>query len=73
MKFRQIIEYNMRKNFCKNSYTRCGGKTVPGPFAKKSKLSIFLDRQTKVLYSLLLLYAKLRTIATKCGGQTKLF
>ena len=31
-------------------------------FSKKSKLSISLDQQSKVLYSLSLLYAKLRTI-----------
>ena len=31
-------------------------------FSEKSKLSIFLDQQSKVIHSLILLYAKLRAI-----------
>ena len=62
MKFGQLIEYNMRKIFLEKSYPKCGGETSPKPFSKKLKLSISLDQQSKVLYNLFLLYAKLRTI-----------
>ena len=34
MKFGQLIEYNMRKNFLEKSYTKCGGETIPTPFSK---------------------------------------
>ena len=44
MIFGQLIEYNMRKNITGKSYTKCGGETIPRPFSKKSKLSIFLDQ-----------------------------
>ena len=62
MKYNQLIEYNMRTIFLKNSYSKCGGETVPRNFPKKSKLSISLDHQSKFVYSLLSLYAKLRAI-----------
>ena len=62
MKFGQLIEYNMRNIFLKKSFTKCGGETGPRPFSGKLKLSISLDQSSKVLYSLLLLYAKLRVI-----------
>ena len=52
IKFGQLIEYNMRKNFLEKSYTKCGGETIPRPFSEKSKLSISLDQQSKVLYNL---------------------
>ena len=52
----------MSNIFLEKSYTTCGGETVPRRFSKKSKLSISLDQLSKVLYSLFLLYAKLRTI-----------
>ena len=61
-KFDELIEYNMRNIFLENSYTKCAGETIPRPFLKKSKLSISLDEYSKVLYSLLLLYAKLSAI-----------
>ena len=60
MKFGQLIEYNMRNIFVENSYTKCGGETIPRPFSKKSKLSLSLD--FKILYSLFTLYAILRAI-----------
>ena len=44
------------------SYIIGGAETSPRPFFKKSKLAIFLDQQSKFLYSLFLLYAKVRTI-----------
>ena len=52
MKFDQLIEYNMRNIFIEKLSTKCGGETIPGPFSKKSKLSISLDQYSKLLYSL---------------------
>ena len=49
-------------NFSLKSYTKCGGETIPRSFPKNLKLSISLDQCSKVLYSLSLLYAKLRAI-----------
>ena len=56
MKFGQLMEYNMRNNFVKKSYTKCGGETVPRPFPKSLKLS---DLQK--FYSL-----KLYTVSCYC-------
>ena len=39
MKFGQLIESNMRKNFLEKSYTKCCEETIPRSFSKKSKLS----------------------------------
>ena len=50
---------NMRNIFLEKSYIKRGGRTMPRPFSKISKLSISLDQH---LYSLFLLYAKLRVI-----------
>ena len=52
MKFGHLIENNMRKTYPEKLYTKCGGETISRPFSKKSKLSIFLDQFSKVLYSL---------------------
>ena len=54
----------MRNIFLEKSYTKCGGETSPEPFSKKSKLAISLYQLSKFLYSLFLLYAKLRAIQT---------
>ena len=54
----------MRNIFLENSYTKCDGETSPRLFSGKLKLSISLDEKSKVLYSLLLLYTKLRAIET---------
>ena len=62
MKFGQLIEYKMRNIFLEKRYRECGGETGPRPFSEKLKLSISLDQYSKVLYSLFLLYAKLRAI-----------
>ena len=62
MKFGQLIEYNVRNIFAEKSYTKCAGQTIRRPLSKKSKLSISLDQQCKVLNSLFLLYANLRAI-----------
>ena len=44
MKFRQLIEYNVRNVLLEKSYTKCDQETIPRPFSKKSKLSISLDQ-----------------------------
>ena len=49
MKFGQLIEYDMKNIFLKNSYAKLGGETSSRPFCKKSKLSIFLYQHSKVL------------------------
>ena len=40
----------------------CDGDTISRPFSIKSKLSMSLGQQSKVLFSLFLLHAKLRAI-----------
>ena len=62
MKLSQLIEYKMKNLFLEKSHTKCGGETITRSFYKNLKLSIPLDQQSKVLCSLVLLYAKLRTI-----------
>ena len=62
MKPGQLREYNMRNIFLEKSYTKCGGETNPKPFSGKRKLSLSLDQQSKILYSLFFLYGKLRAI-----------
>ena len=62
LKFGQLIEYNMRNIIFEKSYTKYGGETSPRPFSGILKLSISLDKYCKALYSLLLLYPKLRAI-----------
>ena len=52
----------MRNFFLQKSYTKYGEETSPRPFSEKSKLSISLDQLYKILYSLILLYPKLRAI-----------
>ena len=47
--FSQLIEYNMINIFHKKSYIKCGGEASPRHFCKKSKLSISLDQQSKML------------------------
>ena len=49
MKFGQLIEYNMKKIFLKNSYTKGNGKSIPRFLSKKLKLSMSLDQYSKVL------------------------
>ena len=62
MKCGQLIEYNITTTFPEKSSPKCDGETSPGPFAGKLKLSISLDQLSKNLYSLFLLYPKLRAI-----------
>ena len=58
MKFGQLIDSNMRNIFLKNACAKCGGETSSLGFLKKSKLSIALDQQSEVSYSLLLLHVQ---------------
>ena len=44
MKFGQLLENNKRNIFVEKSYTKFGGKTIPRPFSKKLKLSMYLDQ-----------------------------
>ena len=62
MKFGQLIEYNIRSIFLEKSSTICRGETIARSFSKKSNLSISLNQQSKVLYSLFLLYVRVRAI-----------
>ena len=62
MKFDQLIEYGRRNIFREKSHTKYGAEILPRPFSKKGKLSISLDQCSIVLYSLLLLFPKLRAI-----------
>ena len=57
MKFGQLIVYNMRNPFLEKSRTKSAEEVTPTLFfLKKSKFSIYLDQQSQILYSLLLLY-----------------
>ena len=56
MKISQLIECNMKNIFHEKSYTKCGGQTSPTPFSDKLKRSICLDQQSKVLYSVFILW-----------------
>ena len=45
MKFGQLIEYNLKKNFLEKSYPKCRGKILQNRFLKRKKLSTFLDQE----------------------------
>ena len=62
MKFGELIESNIRNILLEKSYTKYGGETSPRLISEKRKLSIPLDKWSKILYSLFLLYGNLRTI-----------
>ena len=62
MKFGQLMDYSMGNIFFEKSCTKCVGETSNRPFFGKSKLSLSLDQQSEVLYTLFLLYPKLRSI-----------
>ena len=62
MKFGQLIACNMKNIFLEKSYTKFGGETSSKPLSEKLELTISLDQWSKVLYSLFLLYDKLRAI-----------
>ena len=68
MKFGQLIKYSMANVFLEKSYTKCGEETSLSPFYKKSKLSIYLDQQSEMLHSLILLYVQIyqNILKVKC-------
>ena len=55
MKFGQLIEYRMRNFFLEKSYTKYCAESSPRPSLRKSKFNISLDKQSEILYSLILL------------------
>ena len=59
IKFGQLIEYDIRNIFLEKPSTKCGGKNNPQHFSGKSKLSISLYQQSRVLCSQFLLNPKL--------------
>ena len=71
MKFRQLIEYNLRNVFVEKPDTKCGGETIPRFFSEKSKIS--LDQYSRVLYCFFLLYANLRAIEIKWNEAAEYF
>ena len=52
MEVGQLIIHNMRNIFLKKSFTKSDEETMLRPFSKKSKFSISLDQDSKVLFSL---------------------
>ena len=73
MKFGQLIEYIMTNIFLEKSYTKCCGETIPKPFLKKLKLSIFLDLYLKVLHSYTFFKEKLRQHIQAIKNDNELF
>ena len=71
----------MRYIFLEKSCTKCGREISARPFHKKSKLRISLDQQSKMLYSLFLLYVQVEvyqnvsktTVLTTCFYLTLSF
>ena len=51
MKLDQLLKCNMRNTFPEKLHTKCGGKTIPRPFSKNSKLNISLDQYNLKLYT----------------------
>ena len=49
IKFDQLIDYNMRNMFLEKSCRKCGGGASLTSFYKKSKLSISLNKKSKML------------------------
>ena len=52
----------MRNIFLEKSYAKYCGETIPRNFSKNLKITKNQGQQSKVLYSLFLLYGKLRAI-----------
>ena len=50
----------MKNIFLHKLYTECGGEASPRSFHKKSKLSISLNQQSEILYSLHLLHVQVK-------------
>ena len=60
MKFAQLIEHNMRSIYLEKLHKKEDGDSSPKLVPRKSKLSIPLDQQSEILYSLLLLYLQVK-------------
>ena len=60
MKFGELIEFNARNIFLEKSYTNCEGETISRLFSKRIKIEHISG--SKVLFSIILLYPRLRTI-----------
>ena len=58
----------MRNMFLEKSYTKYCEETSPRRFSEKLKLNLSLDKQSKVLYSLFLLYGKFRAFKIYCNS-----
>ena len=43
MTFGQLLDYNKKTIFLEKSYTKCGAKTSPRPFYKKSIISLWIN------------------------------
>ena len=71
VKFGQLLECNIINVFLEKSCTKCVGETIPRSFFKELKLSLSLDQQSEVSYSLFLLYVKVedyKNIFKQRGG-----
>ena len=68
----QSIEYNMRNIFLKKSFTKCRGETIARSFSKTSKLSISLDRSSKVVWSLCFIVYQVREKSKEKSKLAKL-
>ena len=55
----------MKNIFLEKSVTKYGGEISPRPFSKQSKVSIYLDELSIVLYSLILLHVETK-VQTTC-------
>ena len=60
MKFGQLKVSIRRNIFLEKLYTKYGGEASPRSFSKKSKLSITLDQQPEISYSLCLYYVQVK-------------
>ena len=60
MNFGQLREYNIRKIFLEKPYTICDEETSLRLFSSKSKLGISLGQKSEILYSLLMLYVRVK-------------
>ena len=58
MKFDQLTEHIMKNIFIEKLCTKSDGENSPRFFFKRTKLSISLDQQSEVLYSLFWLYVQ---------------
>ena len=62
----------MRNISLEKSSTKCSQETIPRPFFKISKLSVSLDRRSKVLYNLFFVVCRVKVypniLKLRCGS-----